>query len=93
MSIQDANYELEKIKKIITTLEKYRSNETIGNLPADIIAHIKQIKIIDPITSAGLERINTILENLFIAKYALEQEINNYYTQTEATKSQNENSS
>ncbi len=71
MNTINANNELVKIKKMIPELEKYQG-QRVSVLPQDTRDALKQIKMLPPMTSAGLESIKSVLDNLYIAKYVIE---------------------
>lgn len=63
--------ELNKIKKLIPKLEPYWRREA-RELPDDLKKELYQIKAIPPLTSGGLESVNSILETLFLAQLNIE---------------------
>lgn len=71
MSDGELNAELEKIKKIYPQLELYQGQE-IKVLPLDIREELKKIRLLSPMTSAGLESINSVLKQLDDIEFVLE---------------------
>lgn len=63
--------ELKKIKAIIPKLEPYWQKEA-SELPDGLKRELYSIKAIPPLTSSGLERINGVLETLFLAQLNIE---------------------
>ena len=74
MTLNDLNQELNRIKKIIPQLKRY-GGQKISVLPKDIRNNIIQIQMLPQMTSAGLESINTVIDKLYLAKYAVEDVI------------------
>jgi hypothetical protein len=71
---QNLENELQKIQAIKAELEKY-SGLQIKDVPEEIAHAISRLKSIPPITSGGIEKVDSIMDRLIIAESIIEKKL------------------
>lgn len=74
MTLQQYLDEKKQIEKVIPLVEQYsEQDQSVSILPLDIKEELGKVKTLPPLTSSGLEKIDNILNDLYIGKVAVEQ--------------------
>lgn len=71
MSLESLQQELNKINNILPKIIEY-DGKILSEVPADLRKELSQIKIIPSLTSSGLEKVEKIIDNLYLVQVIVE---------------------
>lgn len=76
MALEDLEQELKKIDQLLPKIEPFWQRH-LSDLAKETLAELDNIKVIPAHTSGGLESVSSVINNLYMAKVNIKQELEN----------------